>query len=262
MKRLVIVKGAGDVASGTIHKLHQSGFNVLALETQTPSAIRRGVSFSEAVFEGEKVVEGVKAILCKNTNEIEGVFKRGHVAVMVDPEATLLNQLKPKILIDAILAKKNMGTTDQQAPVVIALGPGFMTGVDCHAVIETSRGHDLGRIIYNGQTKLNTGIPGQIGGYGVERILRAPASGMIKTHIKIGDQINCDQPVATLVGESLHFTIDGLIRGIIRNHTYVHKGMKIGDIDPRLTEVENCYTISDKARCIAGGVLEAIMKLT
>jgi len=260
MKKTVIVRGAGDVATGIIHKLYNSGFNVLALEIEKPTAIRRTVSFSEAVFNKETVVEGVKAILCRDKKQVEEAFNKG-VAVVVDPEMSFLNEIEAIALIDATIAKKNMGININLAEIVIGVGPGFTAKENVHAVIETMRGHNLGRIYYEGKAKDNTGVPGSVLGYTEQRVIKAPCDGVLKAKVNIKD-ICKNEDLVAMIGETPIFSeMDGIIRGIIRNDTFVRAGMKIGDIDPRIDEVENCDTISDKARCIAGGVLEAIMHL-
>lgn len=261
MKKLVIVKGAGDIASGVIHKLHNSGFSVIALEIEKPTAIRRNICFSDAVYENKKVVEGVEAILCSTSNEIKETLYSSKVAVVVDPEGKIIDELKPLVVIDAKLAKKNIGLSIGNAPIVVGIGPGFNAGVDCDCVIESSRGHNLGKIIYSGFAKDNTGIPGSVAGYTYERVLRAPKDGIINTKFSIGDLVKSSDIIASIGEEYVSFEIDGLIRGLIRDKTYVTRGMKIGDVDSRVSEIENCNTISDKARCIAGGVLEAVLSL-
>lgn len=261
MSNIVVVKGAGDLASGTIYKLHKSGFSVVALEIDEPTAIRRAACFSEAVYEKVAKVEDLEAVLCRDIEDIGNVLDQSKVAIIVDPSGEVILNLKPMAVVDAIIAKRNTGLKIDIAPIVIAIGPGFSAGLDCHAVIESSRGHNLGRVIYEGGAKENTGIPGIVSGFTTERILRAPTSGFINTKFKIGDIVNKNDIVAKVDDQDLHFEMDGLIRGLIRNNTYVYENMKIGDIDPRIDEIQNCYTISDKARCIAGGVLEAILTL-
>lgn len=264
MKNLIIVRGGGDLATGTIHKLVQSGFPVLVLETAMPSAIRRNVAFSEAVYEGSAVVEGVTARLAHSAAEAETILTQGNPAVLVDPDADCLRFFSPLVLVDAILAKKNMGTHPGMAPVTIALGPGFRAGVDVDVVIETRRGHNLGRLIYTGEAAPNTGVPGEICGYARERVVHAPAAGIFRprkeltTAVRRGDLlaevITADGPIP------VYAAIDGLLRGLLRDGYPVTPGFKCADIDPRLEEYDNCFTISDKARCIAGGVLEAILQ--
>ena len=243
---LIIVRGAGDLATGTIHRLKKSGFHLLVLETDHPAAIRRQVALSEAVYSGSTCVENVEAVWIESVEQMRQVWEEGKVPVVVD----------------AILAKKNLGTTKDMAPLTIGLGPGFCAGADVDVVIETKRGHNLGRIIRQGSAYPNTGIPGIIGGYGAERVIHAPAAGRMKNRSKIGDIVEAGQVLAVIEGEDgsteVSATIDGLLRGLIRDDYPVTKGFKIADIDPRKEELANCFTISDKARCIAGSVLEVI----
>lgn len=263
---LVIVRGGGDIASGTIMKLYKCGYSVLVLEIKAPSSIRRNVSFSEAVYEGTQTVEDVTCYLASNIEDAKNLLSQNKLTMLVDPDCSCLNELKPIALIDAILAKKNLGTTKNMAPITIALGPGFTAGVDVDAVIETMRGHSLGRVIYEGEAIKNTGIPGKIAGYDKERVIHSPAEGTLKNVHHITDIVKKDEIIATVEGPDgtthIHATIDGLLRGLIRNGYPVTKGFKIADIDPRADEYDNCFTISDKARCIAGGTLEALMHLT
>lgn len=262
---LVVVRGGGDIATGTIYKLIKCGYRVLVLEAEKPSAIRRNVAFSEAVYEGSWKVEDVTARLVKSLEEAEKVMTAGEAAVMVDAECRVLEQVKPAVLVDGILAKKNLGTTRGMAPVTIALGPGFTAGEDVDAVIETMRGHQLGRVILEGPAIPNTGIPGNVGGVTKERVIYSPAEGILKNVRHITDTVEKGEIVAyveTAQGKvEIPAAISGLLRGMIRDGYKVTKGFKIADIDPRISEYENCFTISDKARCIAGGVLEAILYL-
>lgn len=257
----VIVRGGGDVASGTIQKLYRSGFRVLVLETEKPTAIRRNVAFSEAVYEGETVVEDIRAVLVKSEGEIIKAWEDGYVPVSVDGPGRLIDIIKPSIVVDAILAKKNLGTNMNMAPVTIALGPGFNAGKDVNIVIETMRGHNLGRLIFNGFAMKNTGTPGLIGGFTKERVIYSPCDGIIKNNRKIGDIVKVDEIIAQIGDMTVKAEISGLLRGIIRDGMAVSKGLKIADIDPRIEEVENYNSISDKARCIGGGVLEAILMM-
>ncbi|MDF2951949.1 MAG: hypothetical protein K0S18_1532 [Anaerocolumna sp.] len=261
LDNLIIVRGGGDIASGTIHKLYRSGFSVIVLEIEAPTAIRRKVAFSEAMYDGMAEVEGVICQKANNLEEIESLLLELRIPIIQDETCEILNQLKPIALVDAILAKKNLGTKINMAPITIALGPGFEAGVDVDLVIETQRGHDLGRIIGKGFAQKNTGIPGIIGGYGKERVIHSPADGRIHNICKISDEVTKDQVIATIGNVKVKATIDGILRGIIRDNYPVEKGLKIADIDPRLNEKKNCFTISDKARCIAGSVLEAILLL-
>ena len=263
--RLIIVRGAGDLATGTIHRLFQAGFPVIALETQYPAAIRRQVSFCEAVWDKSAEVEGVKAVLADNTAQAFDALDRGMVPVIVDPEGTLIRTLKPAVVVDGILAKKNCGTSIDMAPLTIALGPGFTAGIDVDVVIETKRGHNLGRVIREGQACRNTGIPGNIGGYTIERVIRSPEEGILKNIAGIGDAVEKGQVLAEIRMDnggivSVAATITGVLRGLLRDGYRVSRAFKIADIDPRKEELQNCFTISDKARCISGGVLETICR--
>ena len=259
---LIIVRGAGDLATGTIHRLKKSGFHLLVLETDHPAAIRRQVALSEAVYSGSACVENVEAVRIENTGQLHQAWDEEKVPVLVDPEGESIRLLKPKVVVDAILAKKNLGTKKDMAPLTIGLGPGFTAGEDVDVVIETKRGHNLGRIIRQGSAYPNTGIPGIIGGYGAERVMHAPAAGILKNRSKIGDIVEAGQVLAVIEGEAgtteVPATINGLLRGLIQDNYPVTKGFKIADIDPRKEELANCFTISDKARCIAGSVLEVI----
>lgn len=265
MENMVIVRGGGDIAAGTIYKLAKSGFHVLVLETDKPSAIRRNVAFSEAVYDGISKVEDMKCHLASNVQEALELMRAGNVAMMIDPKGTCIEELKPMAVVDAILAKKNLGTNRDMAPVTIGLGPGFTAGEDVDLVIETMRGHKLGRIISKGSAIANTGIPGVIAGVSKERVIHSSAKGILRNVCKITDMVKKGQTIAYIETENgnvgIPATIDGLLRGLIRDGYPVTKGFKIADIDPRMDEYENCFTISDKARCIAGGVLEAILFL-
>lgn len=256
---VVIVKSGGDLASGIIQKLHRVGFRVLVLETQTPTAIRRMVSFAEAIYEGKKEIEGIIAIHTKNIIEIYHAWSMDYIPVLIDPNGDYIEKFKPIAVVDAIIAKRNIGMKKDLAPITIAVGPGFTAGKDCDVVIESNRGHDLGRLIYEGEAEPNTGIPGTIAGYSVERVLYAPDEGTTELIHKIGDIVKVGDIIGYVNDKSINTKLDGVIRGLIRDGTYVTKDMKIGDVDPRLDQINNCYTISDKARAIGGGVLEAIM---
>ena len=259
---LIIVRGAGDISSGTIHRLARAGFAVLALEVERPSAIRRKVAFSEAVYDGAATVEGVTAVRIAGIQEIDEVLARGDVPLLTDPAGESIRRLRPAAVVDAILAKRNLGTTMDMAPLTVALGPGFAAGRDVHYVIETMRGHDLGRIIAEGSAAPNTGVPGVIGGYGAERVIHAPAAGVFRMRRDIGSVVDKDEIIGIIVsgdGEvPVRTQIAGILRGVIRDGYPVTKGFKLADVDPRLEQLKNCTTISDKARCIAGSVLELV----
>ncbi|MGH4125439.1 MAG: selenium-dependent molybdenum cofactor biosynthesis protein YqeB [Clostridium sp.] len=258
---IVIVRGGGDLATGTIHKLHRSGFRVLVLEIPKPTSIRRSVSFSEAVYDGEIEIEGLTSVHVCSLNEIENAWSNNKIPVIIDTEGKYIKSIKPKIVVDAIIAKKNMGTTKDMADITIALGPGFIAGKDVDIVIETKRGHSLGRLIFKGQAIRNTGIPGVISGYSKERVIHSTCAGIMKNIVDIGAIVKKDEVIAYVGDVPIKATIPGLLRGILRDGSTVTKGFKIADIDPRLSEKMNCYTISDKARNIAGGVLGAVLYL-
>ena len=271
---LILVRGGGDLATGTIHRLWSAGLRVLVLEAEHPAAIRRQVALSEAVYAGSARVEDVEAVrmdvdLAEKKNrkelleqEMERIWKKDGVPVLVDPAGLSIAALRPAVVVDAILAKKNLGTTKEMAPLVIALGPGFTAGEDVDVVIETKRGHNLGRVIRSGSAVPNTGIPGIIGGYGKERVMHAQAEGILRNAASIGDIVEARAVIAEIETENgivpVEASLSGLLRGLIRDGYPVTKGFKIADIDPRKEELQNCFTISDKARCIAGSVLEVI----
>ena len=311
---LIICRGAGDLATGIIHRLHRAGHRVIALETDYPAAIRRQVSFCEAVYDGSAAVEGVTARLIPALNNteiateadaetdaeigteidtetysglndtpaahtasekwsrsaIEAVLEAGEVPLLIDPTGESIALLKPDVVVDAIIAKRNLGTTIDMAPLVIGVGPGFTAGKDVHLVIESMRGHNLARIITDGMAQPNTGVPGNIAGFTSERVIHAPAAGYIYDVRKIGDIVQKGDEIARIYPDKgsydnklseyvpVNATITGIIRGLIREGYYFREGFKIADIDPRESELTNCFTISDKARSIAGSVLEAV----
>lgn len=295
---LIICRGAGDLATGIIHRLHRAGHRVIALETDYPAAIRRQVSFCEAVYDGSAAVEGVTARLVPaltdaetdtetysgindtpaahvasekwDRSAIEAVLEAGEVPLLIDPKGESIALLRPDVVVDAIIAKKNLGTTINMAPLVIGVGPGFTAGQDVHLVIESMRGHNLARIITDGMAQPNTGVPGNIAGFTSERVIHAPAAGYIHDVRKIGDIVQKGDEIARIYPDKesydnalseyvpVNATITGIIRGLIREGYYFREGFKIADIDPRESELSNCFTISDKARSIAGSVLEAV----
>ncbi|WP_308803711.1 selenium-dependent molybdenum cofactor biosynthesis protein YqeB [Agathobacter sp.] len=295
---LIICRGAGDLATGIIHRLHRAGHRVIALETDYPAAIRRQVSFCEAVYDGSAAVEDVTARLVPaltdaetdtetysgindtpaahitsekwDSSAIEAVLEAGEVPLLIDPKGESIALLKPDVVVDAIIAKKNLGTTINMAPLVIGVGPGFTAGQDVHLVIESMRGHNLARIITDGMAQPNTGVPGNIAGFTSERVIHAPAAGYIHDVRKIGDIVQKGDEIARIYPDKesydnvlseyvpVNATITGIIRGLIREGYYFREGFKIADIDPRESELTNCFTISDKARSIAGSVLEAV----
>ncbi len=257
---LAIIKGAGDLATGVAVRLKNSGFDIIMTEISEPTTVRRTVAFSTAVYLGQTIVDSVMCNLAKNAEHAVSIINEGSVAVIVDEDADIIKKLKPRIVIDAIIAKKNTGLSINDAPIVIALGPGFTAGEDCHAVIETKRGHYLGRVIYDGSAMPNTGVPGDVGGYTTERILRAPSDGVFIPYISIGRRVTAGGIIAKVNDEPIIAEIDGIVRGMLQKGTRVTKGMKCGDIDPRCEEA-HCFSVSDKARSIGGGVLESILHL-
>ena len=257
MKQVVIVKGGGDLATGIAHRLHRCGFAVVITEIAEPTVIRRSVAFANAVYTGEMVVEGVTAVVA-NAAEIAACWQAGKIPLVIDPDCKVRYQLKPWGLVDAILAKRNCGTTLHDAQVVVGVGPGFTAGQDVHRVVETMRGHDLGRVITAGSAQPNTGVPGDIGGYTLERLVKAPRAGKFCAVRSIGDVVRAGEVLAYVDDEPVTGMIDGVLRGLLYDGLTVNAGMKIGDIDPR-AKVEHCWTISDKARAIGGGVLEALL---
>lgn len=271
-KILIICRGGGDLATGIVHRLFRAGFPVLVLETDSPAAIRRQVSFSEAVYDGTATVEGVTAerIASANRASVDHVLEEGRVPLLVDPEGSSIPLLKPDIVVDAIIAKKNLGTAKEMAPLVIGVGPGFTAGEDVDLVVESMRGHNLARIFTTGSALPNTGIPGNIGGFTKERVLHAEAAGYMKNIRQIGDIVEKGEEIARIYEKMtedgtfsgsyvlVEASISGIIRGLIREGYHFQKGFKIADIDPRESELANCFTISDKARSIGGSVLEAV----
>jgi xanthine dehydrogenase accessory factor len=253
---LAIVKGAGDLATGVGYRLHRVGFAVVMTEIAAPTPVRRTVSFAEAVYEGSWTVEGVEAVRVADAQGARAATAGGRVAVAVDPAAELVGLLRPPLLVDAILAKRNVGTGIDDARAVVALGPGFSAGRDCHAVVETMRGHTLGRVIYDGEALPNTGIPGEVGGFGAERVLRSPGAGVFRARRTIGDRVSAGEVVGDVDGLPVESAIAGVLRGILRDGLHVTPGFKVGDVDARAAR-EHCFAMSDKSLSVAGGVLEA-----
>lgn len=256
----ILIRGAGDLASGIACRLHQCGFSIVMTDLPVPTAVRRTVAFSRAIYEQTAEIEGSTAVLCSGMDDAETVLRRGDIAVLVDPDAKIRETWQPDVVVDAILAKRNLGTSLQDAPIVIAVGPGFTAGEDCHCVIETKRGHYLGRCIYQGSAIPNSGIPGNIGGYTTERILRAPCGGVFEPVVSIGTMVKAGDICGLVDGIPMRSQISGVVRGLLQRGVIVTEGMKSGDVDPRC-EPEHCHTVSDKARAIGGGVLEAILHL-
>lgn len=258
MDKKIWIRGAGDLATGIALRLYRSGFDIIMSDIVVPTTVRRTVAFSPAVYTGETQVEGITGKLCENISMIETVIESGCIPVIVDPSGEIMKEYKPDIIVDAIIAKTNIGTKITDADIVIGVGPGFEAGVDCHAVVETKRGHNLGRVIWSGSAYPNTGVPGNIGGYTVERIIRATADGVFSAKVNIGDFVKAGDLLAYCDETPVYANIDGIVRGLLQDGVKVKKGMKSGDVDPR-AEREYCFSVSDKASAIGGGVLEAIL---
>ncbi|MCM1148743.1 MAG: selenium-dependent molybdenum cofactor biosynthesis protein YqeB [Butyricicoccus sp.] len=257
---LVVIRGAGDIATGIALRLWRARIRVVMTDLERPTAIRRTVCFSQAIPNGEATVEDATAKRASDPAGVLALLERGLIPVLADPEGSCIPVLEPDGVVDAILAKKNLGTRMTDARVVIGAGPGFTAGEDCHAVVETMRGHYLGRVYYKGSAQPNTGIPGLIGGFAGERVLRAPADGLFHQLREIGEQVKEGDIAATVDGSPMVCTLAGVLRGILPEGTPVFKGMKAGDIDPRC-ELGHCYSASDKALAVGGGVLEALLAL-
>ena len=255
---IVLIRGGGEMATGIAHRLHRCHMRVLITEIIMPTSVRRNVAFAEAVYEGAHTVEGVEAVRAASCDEAYMAWKRNQIPVFVDPEASIREILKPVVVIDAIMAKKNGVARLTDAPLVIGVGPGFTAGFNVHAVVESNRGHHLGRVIWDGAAESDTGIPASVDGYTASRVLRVPQSGIFNALRAIGDVIATGEPVAHVNGELIKAEISGQIRGLLRNGIQVEQGIKAGDIDPR-GERGYCDSISDKSRAIAGGVLEAVL---
>ena len=258
MDKKIWIRGAGDLATGIALRLYRSGFDIVMSDIAVPTTVRRTVAFSPAVYTGETSVEGITGKLCENISMIDTVMESGCIPVIVDPSGEIMKEYKPDVIVDAIIAKTNIGTKITDADVVIGVGPGFNAGVDCHAVVETKRGHNLGRVLWSGSAYPNTGVPGNIGGYTVERIIRATADGVFRAKVNIGDYVKAGDLLAYCDETPVYANIDGIVRGLLQDGVKVKTGMKSGDVDPR-AEKEYCFTVSDKASAIGGGVLEAIL---
>jgi xanthine dehydrogenase accessory factor len=255
---LIVVRGGGDLATGVVYRLVKAGFPVIVTELARPLAIRRAVAFASAVFDGQITVEGITARRVESVDEARHLLASSDVPVLVDEEGASLGVVRPAILVDARMAKRNLGTTLGDAPLVIALGPGFEAGRDCHAVIETNRGHNLGRVIWQGAAEPNTSVPGSVQGHIADRVLRAPVDGFVVPHAAIGDSLRAGDMIATMGDEPVCAPFDGALRGLIHPSVPVTRGLKIGDIDPRGVR-DHCFSISDKALAIGGGALETIL---
>lgn len=255
----VLVKGGGDLGTGSAWRLHKSGFPVLVAELTQPRVVRRTVAFASAIYDGEIAVEGVTAWKARDAAEAVALLRDGIVSVLADPDGIEWRALAPRVVVDAVMAKRNTGTQLSDAAFVVALGPGFTPGVDCHCVVETQRGHDLGRVLWHRPAAPNTGVPGEVGGKSAERVLRAPADGVLEAARRIGDALSEGDLVARVGGVAVTAPFAGILRGLVHAGLAVRKGDKIGDVDPRAMR-ESCFTISDKALAVGGGVLEAVLE--
>jgi xanthine dehydrogenase accessory factor len=260
IRPLALVKGAGDLATGVALRLKRSGFLVVMTETQLPTAVRRRVAFAEAVYEGHACVEGVEAVRAAPA-EVHDALSRGMIPVVIDRDALVRRSLRPLLLVDAIIAKRNLGTRIGHAPVVVALGPGFVAGQDADAVVETKRGHDLGKVLLEGSAAGDTGAPGDIGGFTWQRVVRSPAAGVFREVASIGDLVGTGEVLGYVGSEPVPAPLGGVLRGLLHSGLTVTPGFKLGDVDPR-GDASRCSSVSDKARSIAGGVLEAACALS
>jgi len=254
----ILIRGGGDLASGVALRLQHVGLHVLVVEIAQPLAVRRSVAFAQAVFDGQTEIEGVIGVLIRASNEAQGVWARGAIPVLVDPDLDILKDYPPLVLVDARMRKKHIDQDLSLAKLVIGLGPGFLAGDNCHAAIETNRGHFMGRVYWEGEPEANTGIPGEVQFYTEERVLRAPARGKLETHVDIGDPVQMGESILTVAGQDVTAPFDGVVRGLIHAGIEVKKGLKVGDVDPR-PETLRCWTVSEKSLAIGGGVLEAIL---
>ncbi len=257
---VAVVRGAGDLGTGVALRLWRTGFRVICIDLPQPLVIRRSVAFASALYDGRVTVEGVQCERISVADEAIFLWSRNTLPVLADADARIIEVLQPEVLIDAVMAKRNVGTKIGQAPCVVALGPGFSAGVDCHAVIETQRGHDLGRVIWQGSAAPNTGVPGTIGGQDEKRVLRAPCDGVFYGRRAIGDKIKPNEVIAQVDKTPVISEIGGILRGLLHDGMTVPQGLKVADIDPR-GDVRHCFTVSDKALSVAGGVLEAVFAL-
>ena len=255
---LVLLKGAGDLGTGVAWRLRRAGFPVIITELARPLVVRRTVAFASAVYDGAMTIEGITARRAQSFDDARALLGDDVIPVLVDQAGRAREFFKPPVFVDAVMAKRNTGTRLDDVPLVIALGPGFTPGVDCHAVIETNRGHDLGRVLWNQPAEANTGTPGEIDGKGAERVLRAPVDGVVIGNKVIGDRVTQGEVIARVNDVAVLAPFDGVLRGLVRDGLVVRAGMKIGDVDPRAKR-EHCFAISDKALAIGGGVLEAVL---
>ncbi len=255
---IVLVVGGGELGSAVSHRLRRSGFGVIVVEIANPSCIRRLVCYAEACYRGSIVIEGIEGVKVDTLKDAMEVVDEGKIPVLIGDYKSIVGELKPPIVVDARMLKKEPSISISLAPLVIGLGPGFKAGRDVHVVIETNRGINLGRLIYQGEAEANTGIPGDVMGYSVERVIRAPVDGLFLSSAEIGTLVKKGEILGRIENTDVIAPIDGLLRGLIKDGIVVHRGQKIGDVDPRGVAVR-ADRISDKGRTVSGGVLEAIM---
>ena len=255
---VVLIRGGGEVASGVAHRLARAHFKVCLTEIAQPLAVSRGVAFCEAIYDGKKEIEGVVARRITSANEIPKVWQENEIPIIVDPEARVKKTVNPDVLVDAIIAKRNLGTKITDAPLVIGLGPGFTAGKDVHMVVETNDGENLGKVILNGEAEKDTGIPVAIGGLTFERVLHSPKDGLFLTNKELGDFVAAGEVVASVASHQIKAEIGGIVRALMRSGTKVAKRTKLGEIDPTGSK-KACFTIRPKMSKIADGVLEAIL---
>lgn len=249
----ILIRGAGDLATGIACRLFRCGFQIIMTDLEVPTTVRRMAAFSRAIYEGKTEVEGITAVRAENLQEAQRILSEGQIAVPADPEVRCRKEYAPDVVVDAILAKRNIGTTIEDASLVIGVGPGFFVRADCHYVVETQRGHDLGRVIEEGSAVPNTGVPGEVGGYTTERLIRASGAGIFEPKAHIGEFVEKGAVVAYCGCKPVYAQMSGIIRGMLQAGVAVTEGMKCGDIDARC-EKQHCCTVSDKARAVGGGV--------
>lgn len=257
---VAVVKGAGELASGVAFRLHRAGFQVVMTELEQPSCISHTACFASAIHQGSKELDGVTAVRAGSVAEALAAARAGQVGVVPDPQATLLQRLRPTVLVDGIMAKRNLGTSPADAPIVIGLGPGFAAPENVHAVVETKRGHRLGWVITEGSAESNTGVPELIEGQSISRMLTAPSSGAIELRRSIGDRVRAGDPVATVASKPVVAGISGLLRGLLPAGYLVETGDAVGEIDPA-AEPDYCWSLSDRALAVGSGALAAILEL-
>ena len=261
---IVLVRGGGDLASGVALRLHRAGLRVVITELPQPLAIRRRVSFAEAVYNGECSVEEINARLVKDptdTLRVLQIFAKNQIPVLIDPPGEAIKSLHPSVVVDGRMLKKRAELIPTVVKLIIGLGPGFVAGENCHAVIETKRGHTLGRVIWKGESEIDSGIPESVDARQAERVLRAPQAGILVTQAEIGDHLEAGQTVAVVNGKEVIAPFKGVLRGLLHPGFEVWAGLKIGDVDPR-DNPQHCTLVSDKSLAVGGGVLEAILSRT